>query len=399
MELFERLSAIQKILTTRKRKMHLNPPIQSAEVSQIEAKYGFTLPEEYRLFITTIGNGGILLPNSDDRNELRAFTDTPELVYTARPFRLTKSKNWSEDDIFSPDTDDPDKIKQANAAFDAVTRNGQLVLTSDSCEGGITWVLIVTGKRRGEVWLQDEDGCLRLPNCTFLDWLKLYLDKKLEDYIMDMTYAEKRKKDRFAAFPAKMKKRINRKVEWNPPISMEEVCAFEARHNITLPEDYKRFITEFANGFKNPDSHSTIIFYSLQELDSLVNLDKPFYFTEMTEEQRLAMEFKLYNAEHPIWTSLFAHIPIESPLSTVWGCPDYSRLHGVLPLAFYAMPDDPALANLSYVLSQPFLILNGPFKGQVWRAKKYTIIVHNQDCYGDFTFTSWIDTILDGVLI
>ena len=86
-----------------------------------------------------------------------------------------------------------------------------MVLTSDSCEGGITWVLIVTGKRRGEVWLQDEDGCLRLPNCTFLDWLKLYLDKKLEDYIMDMTYAEKRKKDRFAAFPAKMKKRINRR--------------------------------------------------------------------------------------------------------------------------------------------------------------------------------------------
>src|SRR5699024_11006405 len=169
-------------------------------------------------------------------------------------------------------------------------------------------------------------------------------------------------------------KRINRKVKWNPPISMEEVCAFEAHHNITLPEDYKRFITEFANGFKNPDSHSTIIFYSLQELDSLVNLDKPFYFTEMTEEQRLAMEYKLYNAEHPIWTSLFAHIPIESPLSTVWGCPDYSRLHGVLPFAFYDLPADPALANLSYVLSQPFLILNGPFKGQVWSAEKYTIV-------------------------
>ena len=60
MELTERLQAIQSIFARRK-KLKLEPVIPSEEVASIEQKYGFQLPEEYRAFITTLGNGATLL--------------------------------------------------------------------------------------------------------------------------------------------------------------------------------------------------------------------------------------------------------------------------------------------------------------------------------------------------
>ena len=162
MELSERLNAIRKIFTRRKT-IELKPTIQPEEVDLLEQKYGFQLPKEYRAFITTVGNGATLQPISNDCDELYPFADSPNLALAAKPFPLTESIDWTQDDSFGADLED-DEIEQSNAAFDAVTQNGQLVLMHDPCEGGLTWVLIVTGERRGEVWLRDEDGYLRLPD-------------------------------------------------------------------------------------------------------------------------------------------------------------------------------------------------------------------------------------------
>ena len=41
-----------------KRGWRLNPPISQKDVDALENAYGFVLPEEYKKFITQIGNGG-----------------------------------------------------------------------------------------------------------------------------------------------------------------------------------------------------------------------------------------------------------------------------------------------------------------------------------------------------
>ena len=399
MELSERLNEIRKIFVRRKT-IELKPTIQPEEVDLLEQKYGFQLPKEYRAFITTVGNGATLQPISNDCDELCPFADSPNLTLAAKPFPLTESMDWTQDDSFGAGSED-DEIEQSNAAFDAITQNGQLVLMHDPCEGGLTWVLIVTGERRGEVWLQDEDGYLRLPDCSFLDWLELYLNKKLMRLVDDLFHEQKmnqKKEPPIAKIRSLMAKKSNQKIQWNPPIPMSEVLAFEARHNITLPEEYKQFITEVADGCNKFNSNNSVeggTFYSLKDMDSLLNLDKPFYFQENTDEVRTELTHvfgeNVYCSKNPVWRSKFGKIPREEPLSRVWASPDYSVLHGVLPFAFYN--DERGHESLGFN-TQAFLIVNGPLKGQIWEAKKYSLFPGTEDS----TFFSWIIDMLEGYI-
>ena len=38
----------------------------------------------------------------------------------------------------------------------------------------------------------------------------------------------------------------------NPPLPVSVIEAFEQRHGVSLPEDYRRFITEIGNGGAGP---------------------------------------------------------------------------------------------------------------------------------------------------
>ena len=68
-----------------------------------------------------------------------------------------------------------------------------------------------------------------------------------------------------------------------------------------------------------------------------------------------------------------------------------SVLHGVLPFAFY---DDERGRERYNFNTQAVLIVNGPLKGQIWRAKKYTLCPGEEDT----TFFSWIIDMLEGYI-
>lgn len=78
-----------------------------------------------------------------------------------------------------------------------------------------------------------------------------------------------------------------RQPAWDPPLPEREVAAFEAAKNIRLPGDYRRFLTHFANGGKQPFGK----LYPLQQEKSAA--DKPFsydfqhilYFPYLTQRQ------------------------------------------------------------------------------------------------------------------
>ncbi len=375
-----------------KRSWKLNQPISLAEVEAIESKYGFQLPEEYKSFITKIGNGGSLPPFREESCQLYPFKDGHQLNRLHEDFPLTESWEWDTDPEFC--MDDPEDSEKWNR----VQENGVLVLVEENVGGGQTWFLIVSGPCRGEVWERDEGGVLRLPGCTFLDWVEQYLTKKLTPYTDQLFREEKERQkagDPLTRIRGLMAGKRRRDIRWNPPISLKAVRDFERRHGITLPEEYVTFITEIANGCENfPAANSCGkggIFFSLEQLDCLPNLGKPFYFTEDTEEVRNSlMNYfgpNAYTGKHPIWSSLFRDLPRENPLSPVWACEDYSVLWGALPFATYN-DDKPTWRPQA---TQPILILSAPFRGQVWHIRAARIDPENEGFY------QWVLQMLEGI--
>lgn len=94
-----------------KRGWRLNPPISQKDVDALENAYGFVLPEEYKKFITQIGNGG-RIPSLHDNDPCRfiPFEDTPALKDMGYDFPLSESWEWDTDLNFSmKDPEDAEK--------------------------------------------------------------------------------------------------------------------------------------------------------------------------------------------------------------------------------------------------------------------------------------------------
>src|SRR5262245_21867264 len=69
----------------------------------------------------------------------------------------------------------------------------------------------------------------------------------------------------------------------NPPLGEAEVGAFEARHGVRLPDEYRAFVTRIADGGMGPDYG----LYSLRSLaQPLPHLSRPFPF-DNAEARRL----------------------------------------------------------------------------------------------------------------
>lgn len=387
----DRAAKIAELIAKKKKFWRLDPPLALAEVEGIEARYGFTLPEEYKLFITQVGNGGKIPPITNGCKRLFPLQDISTLKGAGLEFPLSESWEWETDPDFNIDT------PEGKEKYSAISEHGILVLMHDSGQGGQTWFLIVSGPRRGEVWERDDGGVLRLPECDFLDWIELCLNRKLKSYVNQLFFEEKEKQKRekfrnpLETIRTLMSKKMNRDIQWNPPVTISEAETFERKHGITLPGDYKTFITEIADGctkFIAPNSRGKGgTFYSLKELDGLANLNKPFYFTENSKELRKTLSnfWGPYGRNNPIWNSLFASVPRESSLHAVWCSPDYSVLHGVLPFAVYN--------DTTYLNTQACLILNGPMKGEIWLAR-LNMLIPDED--GGSFFTWMIEMLEDG---
>ena len=103
----------------------------------------------------------------------------------------------------------------------------------------------------------------------------------------------------------------------NPPAGIEEIHAFEKRHNISLPEEYIAFLSQIGNGAKKSPWYVSEI-YSLSDNESLANLDKPFLVQTKEDYQALFIDEngfnKLYGwkGSETIWEYLFKNIDYEN---------------------------------------------------------------------------------------
>lgn len=180
--LFTKLAYI-KHLSKDHRDGILYPPIDERNVEQFEKNFGIRLPEEYRNFIINVGNG-----ISGIAHGIKVHEYDPEYGFLACDFQ------YEED--FKVDCDVPDwdgdceecpGYKTCKSAcwvdgYDYQNFNykdyqkGSLFLVYDGCTYSDR--LVVSGKMRGSVWDDNEEGMRKMS-----DSFKSYVDMKC-DYLL-----------------------------------------------------------------------------------------------------------------------------------------------------------------------------------------------------------------------
>jgi hypothetical protein len=173
----------------------LNPPLPADELAAFEAKHKIALPEDYKLFITEIGNGGAgpfygLFPfGHHDEGPWKIGVLVGDV---GKPFPHTKAWNlgddfWAKEPDFSEALSDEESEQQSEKWNQLLSAkywapkvvNGAIPICHLGCL--LRQWLVVHGKQRGLVWTDyrfDCEGLFPLTDkagkqMTFTDW---YLD-------------------------------------------------------------------------------------------------------------------------------------------------------------------------------------------------------------------------------
>jgi hypothetical protein len=174
----------------------LSPPLQISEIHKVEKRHRITLPEDYKYFITEIGNGGAgpyygVFPfgEQDDVRDFCKWEDGCLVGDLAKPFPHNNA--WNLPESFWRNMPDPgpetplEEEDQMMEAWDKELErnywhpeimNGAIPICHIGCARR-EW-LVVNGHQKGYVWGDDRaDNTGIFPVCddkgkrlTFSDW-------------------------------------------------------------------------------------------------------------------------------------------------------------------------------------------------------------------------------------
>jgi len=132
----------------------LRPCLSEEEIKQFEVKHNICLPEDYRLFLQHVGNGG---PGPD-----YGMTSLGEGGYT---FKLDEPFTYLEEVDFV-------KTPGESANFAGIL---------EVSDGGCSYYsyIVVTGPTRGQVWNAHEMGIVPT-GLTFSQWYRHWAERALE---------------------------------------------------------------------------------------------------------------------------------------------------------------------------------------------------------------------------
>jgi hypothetical protein len=134
-------------------------PISETAIVQFETDHNIRLPSQYRMFLTTVGDGCEAPPGA-----MYKLDDTiTSQARPAEPFPFSQHWVCEGDESVGP---------SEFARLDC----GNLVLVDEGC--GISWRIIVTGPERGQMWWFTGQGIQPCaPRRNFLDWLEYWLGR------------------------------------------------------------------------------------------------------------------------------------------------------------------------------------------------------------------------------
>jgi len=166
-----------KIFSARDHKYVLNPPLTEAEVTAFETANGLRLPEEYRLYLTQIANGG-----AGPFYGLNALGDNgDQTVDLSKDFEFDRSATLLLAAVF--EEEDADELYEIAWRM---ANQGIIYLAHEGC--GMYSVLVIKGKEHGCVWYSDFSNDVGLfplvypqtgEPLGFFDWFEIWLDAAL----------------------------------------------------------------------------------------------------------------------------------------------------------------------------------------------------------------------------
>lgn len=170
----------------------------------------------------------------------------------------------------------------------------------------------------------------------------------------------------------------------NPPLAVADVEVFEAKHNITLPADYKYFITQIGNGggyhlFPLGEWSFDDAFHKIDEPEWRIigDLSQPFPHTEDWKfpDSLGITEPDPAPGTPPTEIELLRNEWEEKLQET---CADRRLMNGAFPICHLGCGDS------------QWLVVNGPQKGFVWSQYGLLTISKLRDAEGrQMTFTDW----------
>jgi hypothetical protein len=158
-------------------------PITSARIQEFEQRCGVVLPDEYRAFLLTVGDGapgpwGELVPLGYEPDPSTGDLGPLSDEFCARICEPFKGIGDGELDEHDEDEDEEDEEDDDGESWDEVNWDGVLPL---AWGGDTMWAwLVVTGPERGRVW-ETENGDwfpAATPLCrpvTFREWYAVWL--------------------------------------------------------------------------------------------------------------------------------------------------------------------------------------------------------------------------------
>ncbi|MFJ3960266.1 SMI1/KNR4 family protein [Streptomyces sp. NPDC090036] len=165
--------ALRARLRAKILRYELRPPLPEAEVRAFEAEHGIRLPEEYRTFVTTVGDG----PAGPGYGLMPLITP-----------RAGVDDDWAVDDEWREDrrpgrlaapcpirTPRPFDVNRRFDEAEGLTL-GTLMLAEEGC--GMYSRLILAGPLAGQVWHLDQDFGTCVPESPdFRTWYTDWLEK------------------------------------------------------------------------------------------------------------------------------------------------------------------------------------------------------------------------------
>jgi hypothetical protein len=177
MNLNERLRAVQDCLNATKYSWVMRPPLEQEALEFFQEQWQVVLPLEYSQFLQTIGNGG--------PGPYYGVFSLEASVLKNPGQHLPKEKNSDHHSVIDHGLPSADFPLNADSVTDVSVLEtigisfgnvpGSIAISNYGCGGVVR--LVVTGSRKGSVWLDlmGDDQGLHLQEHSFLDWYEKWL--------------------------------------------------------------------------------------------------------------------------------------------------------------------------------------------------------------------------------
>lgn len=198
-EILEKLAFIKShiesaSLGAKEQEVSCNPCLSEEDIATFEYKHCITLPEDYRSFISEIGNGGFgpghgLLPLDKAIVDFK-LRDKPNISLNEK---FPYSDNWNEEWIASFDWEEEYPETEIVDAYISTAHIAGCLQISHFGHG-CTFLLVVNGDEKGHIWFDGRaDYSGLVPKMTdghkmsFMEWYISYLDMEIENINKSLT--------------------------------------------------------------------------------------------------------------------------------------------------------------------------------------------------------------------